>query len=78
MGMQEEDINNPPSEKALNSSYCSECSIMPLCPAISGIGNTILFVEYDVNLHCDKAMAFGFSHVCRCKERLKYYLTHRK
>jgi hypothetical protein len=74
----EKDKSNSPTDKSLKNSYCSECSKLPLCPVISSIDNTILFVEYDINLHCNNAMSFGFSYICKCQERLIHYKLFKK
>jgi hypothetical protein len=76
--MKTEEESNTPNDKTSKSDFCSKCSVKPLCAAISSIGNSILFVDYDITLHCDKAMSFGFSHICKCKERLKFYQTYKK
>ena len=56
---------------------CTECSVNPQCPVISSIDNKIIFIDYDTRLHCDKAMSYGFSFICKCKGRLKYYQAFR-
>lgn len=76
--MQVEDNSNSLSDKPTKGCCCSECSNKPMCPVISSIDNSILFVDYDIKLHCRKAMSFGFSYICKCKGRLKYYQSFRK
>jgi len=57
--MQVEDNSNSLSDKPTEDCCCSECSKKPMCPVISSIDNSILFVDYDIKLHCGKAMSFG-------------------
>ncbi len=56
-------------------SRCSDCSKKPECPVTSNISNKVLFISYNIALHCNKCMSFGNDFICLCEGRKKYFET---
>lgn len=57
---------------------CPACATNPKCPVATCINNLLLFVIYDRNTFCKKAMSFGDGYICLCVGRKEYYDLHQK
>ena len=49
------------------------CATDPQCPAVSFIDNELLFVDYKIELSCEKCMSFGRDFICLHEARIELY-----